>query len=113
VPHHDGLGFIVWMLDGVIHRDYGPAEESESGCGEKVWYSYGKIHREGAPAIIRKNNEGEVWYHQGLCHREDGPALTDESGKQHHYLKGERVKKEDFEKWRLNKSEAVMIQDNE
>jgi hypothetical protein len=42
-----------WFLNGVLHREDGPA--IEEGDGTKYWYLNGKLHREDGPAIEYAN----------------------------------------------------------
>lgn len=82
----------VWMMNGIIHRKDGPAEECHDGF--KCWYimgsSYRSIdpvkgerwyfpttdrtlkHREGSPAVILPGGT-KKWYYFGILHRENGP----------------------------------------
>ena len=47
--------------------------------GDKEWYLNGVRHREDGPAIV-KTNGIRMWYLNGRIHREDGPALMHVSG---------------------------------
>ena len=38
-----------WRVDGVLHREDGPAVEYANG--DKEWYFNGKRHREDGPAV--------------------------------------------------------------
>jgi len=49
----------VWHLNGLHHRDGGPATLSNDGY--QVWYQYDKEHREDGPAIIYPNGHKEYW----------------------------------------------------
>jgi len=60
-----------WKLNGVLHREDGPAMEFVSGT--KKWYINGLIHRENGPAVEQNDGISE-WYKQGKRHRIDGPA---------------------------------------
>jgi len=64
-------GTITWKLNGVYHREDGPAIVYSTG--EKYWYFNGEYHREDGPAVI--NNSTKEWYKHGQRHREDGPAV--------------------------------------
>ena len=60
-------GNVRWFLDGIYHREDGPAVETS--CG-KYWYKNGKRHREDGPAIEYSN--GTVsWYLDGQCYSEE------------------------------------------
>jgi hypothetical protein len=66
-----------WYLNGVHHREDGPAIERANG--DKAWYLNGVRHREDGPAIEMTNGM-KLWYLNGELHREDGPATTHVSG---------------------------------
>jgi len=42
-------------------------------AGNKCWYLNGVLHREGGPAIEYYDGD-KSWYLNGVLHREDGPA---------------------------------------
>ena len=48
-----------WRIDGLLHREDGPA--IEYGNGTKAWFLNGKIHREDGPAVERADGTTE-WY---------------------------------------------------
>ena len=48
-----------WHLNGVLHREDGPACEYSNGV--KYWFLNGKRHREDGPAI-EWNNGNKLWY---------------------------------------------------
>ena len=75
-----------WVLNGVLHREDGPAVDCTSG--HKIWYLNGDIHREDGPAIEDANGS-KKWYLNGKRHREDGPAIELVNGHKHWYLNGE------------------------
>ena len=69
-------GTIWWSLNGVLHREDGPAAIEPNGSFEWRWK--GEFHRDGGPAV---NKDGILyWYQHGVLHREDGPALEYPSG---------------------------------
>jgi hypothetical protein len=69
---HCSCGAVEWYIDGVLHKDDGPAVESSRG--NKFWYVHGILHRDGGPAV--ESIEGNrYWYTNGYIHREDGPAF--------------------------------------
>jgi hypothetical protein len=84
----DKDGSIRWTLNGVLHREDGPAYEQVSGT--KWWYLNGVVHRIGGPAIIF-NDGAKHWYLNGKMHREDGPAAEYAGGTKHWYLDGESI----------------------
>ena len=61
-----------WHLNGLLHREDGPAVEAINGS--KFWYLNGKLHREDGPAVEHANSDRH-WYFNGRLHREDGPAI--------------------------------------
>lgn len=63
---------IVWLKNGILHREDGPAIEHKRG--EKNWYFNGKLHREDGPATEYSDGSYEYWLN-GILHREDGPAI--------------------------------------
>ena len=65
-------GDTYYFMNGMIHRDGGPAIEWADGG--KSWYKNGKLHREDGPAFERCNGDKE-WYKSGGLHREEGPAV--------------------------------------
>src|SRR5690554_3175318 len=62
----------AWHINGFLHREGGPAIESENGT--KHWYKNGLLHREDGPAIIYYNGD-RIWFKNGMIHRENGPAI--------------------------------------
>lgn len=49
----DLIGNKKWTLNGIFHREDGPAIEYTNG--DKEWYINGKLHRLDGPAIIYSN----------------------------------------------------------
>ncbi|WP_459190596.1 hypothetical protein [Ralstonia pseudosolanacearum] len=45
----DEHGVTFWYLNGILHREDGPAVAD--GFGQKAWYKHGQLHREEGPAI--------------------------------------------------------------
>ena len=68
---------IVWLQNGIFHRNDGPAIEYKNG--NKFWYQNGKLHRMDAPAIEYADGE-KFWFQNGKQHRIDGPAVEYKSG---------------------------------
>jgi hypothetical protein len=52
-------GYKAWYLNGILHREDGPAIEVANG--DKSWYLNGKIHREDGPAIEWANGDKSWW----------------------------------------------------
>ena len=44
ISAHEPIWMKWWYVNGVRHRDNGPAIERSNG--KKVWYRYGNIHRD-------------------------------------------------------------------
>ena len=76
-----------WWLNGVPHREDGPAIEWPDGRRE--WWLHGKLHREDGPAIEWPDGHREWWLH-GKRHREDGPAIEWPHGYRSWWLHGKR-----------------------
>jgi len=56
-----------------MNKDNQPICET-SGYGTKRWYLNGLLHREDGPAIEWSNGD-KSWYFNGKHHRSDGPAI--------------------------------------
>lgn len=101
----DGLNIrpddIVWMKNGKVHREDGPAIEHQSGYS--AWYFEGMKHRLDAPAIIWHDGSME-WFVHGSRHREDGPAVTDSDGSKEWWINDVQLTEEEFNQW-LEKKE--------
>jgi len=82
----------IWLLNGIPHREDGPAIEYANGT--KEWFLNGKRHREDGPAIERANGD-KVWFLNNKLHREDGPAVERANG---------------FKEWWLNDKEATALE---
>ncbi len=67
----DIFGDKYWYLNGVRHREDGPAVERSDGY--KAWYLNGELHREDGPAAEFADGS-KFWWFNGKRHREDGPA---------------------------------------
>lgn len=69
-----------FILNGQLHRSYGPAKTNWDEHGSKVqeeWYLHGKLHRKNGPARTmwwEKITIEQEWYFKGERHRTDGPA---------------------------------------
>jgi hypothetical protein len=48
-----------WLLNGILHREDGPAVEKANG--DKVWYLNGKLHREDGPAVEWASGD-KTWF---------------------------------------------------
>ena len=65
--------------------------------GAREWLLDGIRHREDGPAIEYANGD-RYWYLNGNLHREDGPAVEYASGVREWWLNGKRVTEEDVMK---------------
>ena len=82
-----------WWLNGLRHREDGPAIESKNG-GEEWWLN-GKRHREDGPAI--RNISKSSWFCEGLRHREDGPPAVElRNGSCKWWLLGNELTQEEY-----------------
>lgn len=62
----------AWWLNGMRHREDGPAEICADGS--QMWWLNDKRHRDDGPAAILSNGT-YVWAKNGKWHRDDGPAI--------------------------------------
>lgn len=91
---------IVWMKNGKVHREDGPAIEHQSGYA--AWYFEGRKHRLDGPAIIWSDGSHE-WFLNGLRHREDGPAITESDGSKEWWINDVQLTEEEFNQWLAKK----------
>ena len=82
-----------WYLNGLLHREDGPAYEYANG--NKYWYENGQYHREDGPAIEYASGT-KCWCKNGKCHREDGPAYEWANGDKDWYLEGNKLTEKEF-----------------
>ena len=78
-------GTIIWRLNGITHRDDGPAIVWEDGA--QSWYQHGQLHRVDGPAYIGPNG-ARYWYLNSVYHRTDGPAIEYADGEKFWFLFG-------------------------
>lgn len=83
----------LWHLNGVWHREDGPAVEMTDGT--RAWYINGFLHRTDGPAIEYPDRRRE-WYIQGQRHRTDGPAMEFDNGHIMWWLNGQAFT---FDQW--------------
>lgn len=88
IYQENNYGDKFWYLDGLRHREDGPAIEYANGG--KKWYRHGLLHRLDGPAIIWPDLTKE-WFTYGYHHREDGPAIELYDGTKEWYLCGRKV----------------------
>ena len=65
--------------------------------GSKYWTLNGLLHREDGPALENANG-AKFWYLNGLRHRENGPAVELEDGYRAWYLHNKFIKDVDGDK---------------
>ena len=82
-----------WYLNGLLHREDGPAWECVNG--DKAWHRNGKCHRENGPAVEYANGD-KYWYLNNRHHREDGPAVELISGYKSWYLNGKEYTESNY-----------------
>lgn len=87
-------GAIIYYLDGILHRQDGPAIEWEDGSFQ--WYKNGFLHRENGPAVTSGKNQ--YWYFNGKRHRLDGPAVIFENGLVEYWVDGCQISESEFKK---------------
>ena len=68
---------------------------SELPGGSKVWWVNGLLHREDGPAVIYPNGNKE-WFLNGFRHREDGPAIEQANGYKSWWLNGNEYTEEEY-----------------
>ena|ERR1700691_822336 len=92
----DFCGSIYYYLNGLHHREDGPAAIWHNGVLE--YYLNGLRHREDGPAIIFSHGRLD-YYLNGLRHREDGPAIIRRDGTLEYYLNGINITTEKVNSW--------------
>ena len=77
----------------VAQRLSGELKVEINRLGTKCWYLNGVLHREGGPAL---EHEGyyDAWCKDGQLHREDGPAVERSDGYKSWWVKGVFIKEE-------------------
>jgi len=126
-------GDIEWFLNGLTHREGGPAVEYSDGT--KYWYRNGKRHREDGPALeyaggakqwfingdlhredgpaIEKADGSKFWYRNGERHREDGPAVEFADGYKEWWVKGNQLNDEDIKNLQKRIQQTKALQEQE
>ena len=66
------MAMLSWNIDGLSHRDDGPAfvlGRGRLGVIRIEYYTHGKCHREHGPAVIMSYRGGAIleWYHERGC----------------------------------------------
>lgn len=72
---HAGCGMENNMMDDGLHINE---------AGTKYWYLNGLLHREGGPAVEFTSGD-KFYYFHGKRHREDGPAIEGAAGSKRWY----------------------------
>lgn len=106
----------VWKVDGVTHREGGPAVETARG---ESWYQNGRLHCDDGPAIREKNGawkffkEGKLhrdgaepavftkegvykYYVDGKLHNTEGPAIAYPDGTYEFWIEGKQLSEREF-----------------
>ena len=82
-----------WWMNGVLHREDGPAFEGLFGY--KAWFLNGQPHRLDGPAIETADGHKE-WWVNGERHRIDGPAYERADGYKDWFLNGKFYTEEEY-----------------
>ena len=61
--------------------------------GNKRWYLNGLYHREDGPAVECANGDKQ-WWSNDRRHRLDGPAIIESTGSKYWYINGKNVTKQ-------------------
>jgi hypothetical protein len=64
----DKFGTKRWFIDGMLHREDGPAVEWANG--DKFWYFNGRLHREDGPAVEYSNLAIQWWLNGKILTKE-------------------------------------------
>lgn len=64
----------VWCVDGLIHRNGGPAIDNYGTSDRREYWCDGRRHHATEPAVTEHGSK--TWYYHGLIHREDKPAVV-------------------------------------
>jgi hypothetical protein len=78
--------------------------------GDKEWFLNGMLHREDGPAIECANGDKE-WYLNGKYHREDGPAVEYSGGTKYWYLNGKEYTEQEFNEKMKPKAKELSVSD--
>jgi hypothetical protein len=75
IKHASEDGTITYTLNGLLHREDGPAIELNNGA--KAWYINGELHRTDGPAIEYSTGDKE-WWLEGIRYTENFKQLFKE-----------------------------------
>ncbi|WP_211206081.1 hypothetical protein [Psychroflexus torquis] len=89
--NHEGTK--LWHINGVRHREDGPAVETWNG-NVKEWWLNDLRHREDGPA--ETNSMSNDWWINGKRHREDGPAIEHWNGFKQWYINDVEYTEQDY-----------------
>jgi len=82
-----------WYLNGLLHREGGPAIEYATGSQD--WLLNDLLHRDDGPAVVRE--DVQEWHIQGQgLHRLDGPAQEWADGLKCWFLHGREYSESEF-----------------
>jgi hypothetical protein len=101
---------VEYRLNGVLHREDGPAVECTNGY--KEWYKHGIYHREGGPAIEYKNGS-KSWCLNGKLHREDGPAIEGADEGNEWWIEGKELTEEEFKTYQKENNIPERIEEED
>jgi len=74
--------------------------------GDKYWYLNGLYHREDGPAIEYANGD-KYWYLNDKIHRINGPAIEYSNGDKYWFLNDKEVKEEDVINYNITEREYI------
>jgi hypothetical protein len=90
----DGVKAEEWKLDGLLHREDGPAfRRSDGSYG---YYINGQPHRVNGVAIRWGKDNIDFYYQNGQLHNEKGYAVNYADGTGCYYIHGKAVTQRDF-----------------
>ena len=84
-----------WCLDKTRLKIFDRYLFRVSQYGTKSWYLNGLLHRENGPAVEYDNGDKE-WYLNDQLHRENGPALEFANGIKSWRLNGKYYNESDY-----------------
>jgi hypothetical protein len=78
--------------------------------GDKEWFLNGMLHREDGPAVECANGD-KIWYLNDKCHREDGPAVEYANGYKSWYLNHKEYTEQEFNEKMNPKAKELSVSD--
>lgn len=88
-------GAVIYYKEGLLHNINEPAIIWDDGSYQ--WYYNGLLHREDGPAV--ESQGCKYWYNQGRRHRIDGPAVEFSNGKKEWWIDGEQLTEQLFQSY--------------